>query len=103
ENSNRSTDDDRFPLTSGAPPGNTAAAVGTAPRLAEEGGMEPSPGRNYNNGPRDEFGNPLPPSSAFSPPPSLRRDPSDPRLRNQYSNGSMGSGSQRGGHMGYGG
>ncbi|KAK2752704.1 regulator of ime2 [Arachnomyces sp. PD_36] len=101
ENGNRSTDDDTFPLTSRAPLSNTAAA-GTVPRLLEEERIEPTPGRNYNNGPRDEYGNPLPSSSAFNQPPSLRRDPSDPRLRNQYSNSSMGSGSQRG-PMGYGG
>lgn len=101
ENNTRSTDDDTFPLTSRAPMSNTTTER-NAPRHPEEERIEHTPGRNYNNGPRDEFGNPLPSSSPFGPPPNLRRDPSDPRLRNQYSNGSMGPGSQRGGYGGRG-
>ncbi|KAI9767366.1 MAG: regulator of ime2 [Geoglossum simile] len=48
--------------------------MGSGPRLGR--------GRGYG-GPVDEFGNPLPQG--------LRRDPSDPRLHQQYSNGSLGS------------
>ncbi|KAL9127356.1 MAG: hypothetical protein Q9217_003746 [Psora testacea] len=68
-------------------------------------------GRGGYGVPRDEYGNPLPPSNAFGPAPPLgtRRDRSEPPMRRQYSDeafdsyGSRGRG--RGGYppRGYGG
>ncbi|KAI9703357.1 MAG: regulator of ime2 [Candelina mexicana] len=97
----RPSHDDQIPLnprtpstrtgnsTAGGMTGSTAVDDGRD-RYEVPGRMGPSPGagRGYN-GPRDEFGNPLPLSAAFGPPSGLRRDPSDPRIRNEYANGSL--------------
>jgi hypothetical protein len=50
------------------------------------------------NGPRDEFGNLLPPSNAFGPVPQggFRRGPSDHKMAHQYSNDTMNSQQSRG-------
>ena len=56
-------------------------------------------GRGGYNVPRDEYGNPLPPSNAFGPGPpgGIRRDQSEPpRMRRQYSNETMNSQGSRG-------
>lgn len=77
----RESDDDRTPLNSS--PNDIGTAV-SAP--------DPYPSRAVNNSspysaPRDEFGNTLP--MAYGP--GGRPNPGDARLRNQYSDGSMGS------------
>ena len=56
-------------------------------------------GRGGYNVPRDEYGNPLPPSNAFGPGPpgGIRRDRSEPpRMRRQYSDETMNSQGSRG-------
>jgi hypothetical protein len=52
------------------------------------------------NGPRDEYGNTPPPAGPYGGDPRMMRAPSDPRLQNQYSDGSLGS--RRGPSPGYG-
>ncbi|KAI9829421.1 MAG: hypothetical protein M1819_006358 [Sarea resinae] len=101
----RQSGDEHIPLTStNTIPSNKSAisvpestqSIGMA---VADGGMDPQrpdrmpqgarrgQGRGYN-GPRDEFGNPLPVSAAFGPvPPGFGRAASDPRMRNQYANG----------------
>ena len=63
-------------------------------------------GRGGYNVPRDEYGNPLPPSNAFgpAPPAGMRRNGSEPpRMRRQYSDETMNSQGSRGrGRGGYG-
>ena len=57
-----------------------------------------------HNGPRDEFGHPLPSSNAFGPvpPDGFRRDIPQPGIRRQYSNETMSSQNSRGrGRGGY--
>lgn len=89
------TSDERMPLTartlsntSPTNPNNRIPMPGVPAgneRFANQrGGMNGNggPGRPYN-GPRDEFGNPLPPSAAFGA--SRSRDPSqDSQMRNAY-------------------
>lgn len=50
-------------------------------------------GRGGYSGPKDEYGNPLPPSNAFGPAPpmGIRRDRSEPPMKRQYSDESMNS------------
>ncbi|KAL6713431.1 regulator of ime2 [Lecanora helva] len=97
------SDDDRIPLNSRTPSDKTLpSAPGSRGGYSEDGynrfgaparGGRGVPGsmrggRGGYNGPRDEYGNPLPPSNAFGPmpPAGMRRDRSEPpRLRNQYS------------------
>ncbi|XHG09430.1 hypothetical protein AWENTII_012485 [Aspergillus wentii] len=73
----RESDDDRTPLNSHTP-------LNEVPMPESQ---YPAP---YSAA-RDEAGNPLPPSGPYAPAPRMRTNPSDPRLRNQYSDGSMGS------------
>ncbi|KAL8763826.1 MAG: hypothetical protein Q9184_000422 [Pyrenodesmia sp. 2 TL-2023] len=47
-------------------------------------------GRGGYGGPRDEYGNPLPPSSAFGPTAGPMSDPSHPSMRHLYSDEGMG-------------
>lgn len=75
----RESDDDRTPLNSRTPPNDIGTAV-SAPDAYPTPAMNSGP---YST-PRDEFGNPLPGAYPSRPTP-------DPRLRNQYSDGSMGS------------
>lgn len=97
------SDDDRVPLNSRTPsdktlpsaPGSTGGypengfnGYGGQGRGQRGGPMGMRGGRGGYSGPRDEYGNPLPPSNAFGsmPPAGVRRDRSEPpRLRNQYS------------------
>ncbi|KAI9858279.1 MAG: hypothetical protein M1813_007553 [Trichoglossum hirsutum] len=86
------SNDERIPLNSRNPP-NTSGDVGQGAGMVDvverygspqRVGTGPGPGRGRGyGGPVDEFGNPLQQG--------LRRDPSDPRLRQQYSNGTLGS------------
>lgn len=99
ESNSRSIDDDKLLLNDGTP-SSTSPDGGNTIRLP---GDRRSPGpyesRPYNS-PVDEYGNPLPPGTTGFGPPQMRGTHSDPRLRNQYSNSSMGS--QRGRGYGYG-
>ncbi|EDN09304.1 pH-response regulator protein palI/rim-9 [Histoplasma capsulatum] len=99
ESHSRSIDDDKLLLNDGTP-SSTSPDGGNTIRLP---GDRRSPGpyesRPYNS-PVDEYGNPLPPGTTGFGPPQMRGTHSDPRLRNQYSNSSMGS--QRGRGYGYG-
>ncbi|PGH03669.1 hypothetical protein GX51_03933 [Blastomyces parvus] len=99
EANSRTPDDDMRPLNA-ATPTSTSPDGGNNIRLP---GDRRSPssheGRPYN--PQvDEYGNPLPPGATGFGPPHMRGPRSDPRLRNQYSNSSMGS--QRGRGHAYG-
>ena len=107
-------EEDRVPLNTRSLSNKTPPGHGVQPRPSEEGferyGDPPRRGpggmrggRGGYGGPRDEFGNPLPPSNALGPVPGqVRRDPSDPRLKHQYSDETMDSQSSRGrGRGGY--
>ena len=96
------SDDDQVPLNEQSP----SSRNGTNPASSDDGteryggnirggpgGLRGGRGGHYN-GPRDEFGNPLPPSSAFAQGPTSGRG--EPRLRNQYSNETMNSQGSRG-------
>ncbi|KAF7589367.1 regulator of ime2 [Aspergillus hancockii] len=81
------SDDDRTPLNSRTPPNDVPMPDNQHPTQMRDNGP-------LYNVPRDEFGNPLPQPAPYAPGPRMRPGQSDPRLRNQYSDGSMGS--QRG-------
>ncbi|KAL1988628.1 hypothetical protein VTN96DRAFT_8328 [Rasamsonia emersonii] len=85
EASSRGQEEDQVPLNSRPPPNN-------GPRM-------PNDGLN-RYGSRDEYGNPPPPSGPYGPDGGVTRAPSDPRLRNQYSDGNMAP--RRGGPQGFG-
>ena len=112
----RMSEDDRIPLNSRTPSApSTSSGMrpgyddGMMDRYGQpgRGGMAPmrggrGGGRGMYNGPRDEFGNPLPPSPAFGPGPGMRRNSGEQRLRHQYSNETMNSQGSRGrGRGGY--
>ena len=105
-------DDDRIPLNTRTPSNKTVPSMPSSGREAysDDGfnryggsgrggpnGMRGGRGGGYN-GPKDEYGNPLPPSNAFGPmpPDGRRRDMSEPPMRRQYSNETMNSQSSRG-------
>jgi len=108
------SDDDRIPLNTRTPSEKTLpSAPGSRGGYPEDGfNRYGGPGRGGRgglagirggrggyNGPRDEYGNPLPPANAFGqmPPAGMRRDRSEPpRLRNQYSDETMNSQGSRG-------
>ena len=114
----RMSEDDRIPLNSRTPSGLSAingmrpsedgmeryGALGRG-GMGGVGGMRGGRGGRPYNGPRDEFGNPLPPSPAFGPGPGPggRRYSNDSgRMRHQYSNETMNSVGSRGrGRGGY--
>lgn len=113
----RISDEERIPLNNRTPSNRTAPSPDSTgrPGMADDGmdryggpgrggpgGMGGGRGGRGYGGPRDEFGNPLNPSAAFGPlpPGGFRRDSSDSRLRNQYSNETMGSNNSRGGSYG---
>ena len=81
----RESDDDRTPLNSDIPP-IPQNEIGTAVSAPDPYPSSVNNGAAYNT-PRDEFGNPLP--MAYGP--GGRSNPADARLRNQYSDGSVGS------------
>ena len=106
EKSPRDLEDDRIPLNTRTPSNRTLPSSGMQSRPSDEGFesnggpgrggfMRGGPrgmrgGRGGYGGLRDEFGNPLPPSNAFGPMPgTVRRDPSDPGMRHQYSDDGM--------------
>ncbi|KAL8727967.1 MAG: hypothetical protein Q9166_005732 [cf. Caloplaca sp. 2 TL-2023] len=113
EKNPRDFEEDRIPLNTRTLSNRTLPSNGTQPRPSEErfemqgapsrGGLPRGVprgmrgGRGGYGGPRDEYGNPLPPSNAFGPiPGGMRRDQSEPRPRGHYSdeniNGSRGRG-----------
>lgn len=111
-NGRRMSEDDRVPLNSRTP---SAPSTSSGMRSGYEdgldryggpgrggmGGMRGGRGGRMYNGPRDEFGNPLPPSGAFGAAPG-RRSSSEQRLRHQYSGETMNSQGPRGrGRGGY--
>ena len=111
-------DDDRIPLNTRTPSNKTVPSIPSnggqsysddgfnrygGPGRGGPNGMRGGRGGRYN-GPRDEYGNPLPSSNAFGPipPASRRRDMSEPPLRRQYSDETVNSQSSRGrGRGGY--
>lgn len=111
------TDDERVPLNTRTLSNRTVPSNGTRPETSEDGsekyggigrgapgGMRGGGHGGQFNGPRDEFGNLLPPSNAFGPVPQggFRREPSDHRMTHQYSNETMDSQQSRGrGRGGY--
>ncbi|KAK2798954.1 regulator of ime2 [Onygenales sp. PD_10] len=104
EANSRTPDDDRRPLNSRTPPSvSPDGASNFHPmddRRDQFGRSGPAgPEGRPRNSPVDEYGNPLPPGAAFGPN-GMRGPRSDPRLRNQYSDSSMGS--RRGRGPGYG-
>ena len=98
-------DEERIPLNSRTPSNRTvpssATRVGTddgfgAPTRGGFGSIRGGRGGGYD-GPRDEYGNPLPPYNEFGPGPvAMRRDQSEPPMRRQYSNETMNSQGSRG-------
>lgn len=105
-------DDDRIPLNTRTPSNKTVPSIPSSggqaysddgfnryggPGRGGPNGMRGGRGGRYN-GPRDEYGNPLPPSNAFgpTPPAGRRRDMSEPPMRRQYSDETMNSQSSRG-------
>ncbi|KAL9025484.1 MAG: hypothetical protein Q9196_005700 [Gyalolechia fulgens] len=109
EKTSRDFDDDRVPLNTRTPSNRTLPSNGTPSRSIDEGfdsygsqgrggpmrggpgGMRGGPGGpGRPGGPRDEYGNPLPPSNAFGPMPGpMRSDPSAPGMRQQHSDDVM--------------
>lgn len=106
------SDDDRVPLRSRTPSNKTVPSMPSSsgqaypddgfnryggPERGGPNGMRGGRGGRYN-GPRDEYGNPLPPSNAFGPvpPAGRRRDMSEPPMRRQYSDETINSQSSRG-------
>jgi hypothetical protein len=107
------SEDDRTPLNQripsnkmlpSMPNGRGGFADYGGPVRGGHGGTRGS--RGAYNMPRDEYGNPLPPSNAFgpAPPAGMRRNGSEPpRMRRQYSDEAMNSQGLRGrGRGGYG-
>ncbi len=105
-------DDDRIPLNTRTPSNKTVPSIPSnggqaysddgfnrygGPGRGGPNGMRGGRGGRYN-GPRDEYGNPLPPSNAFGPvpPAGRRRDMSEPPMRRQYSDETINSQSSRG-------
>ncbi|MCJ1268888.1 regulator of ime2 [Lobaria immixta] len=111
----RVTDEERMPLNTRTPSNRTLPSNGRTNEASEDGDRYAGQGRGGPggmrgghagpfNGPRDEFGNPLPSSNAFGPVPpgAVRQDSSDTRIGHQYSNETMNSQSSRGrGRGGY--
>lgn len=111
-------DEDRIPLNTRTPSNKTLPSMPSSggqaysddgfnryggPRRGGPNNIRGGHGGRYN-GPRDEYGNLLPPSNAFGPipPAERRRDMSEPPMRRQYSNETMNSQSSRGrGRGGY--
>ena len=107
----RTSDDDRIPLNS-----MTGTAVSSSPGVrpstgdeppmdrygAVRGGMGPNRGRGGRmyNGPRDEYGNPLPIAGAYGQGPGSRRSSGEQYPRRQYSNETMNSQGSRGKNRG---
>ncbi|KAI4171713.1 MAG: hypothetical protein LQ348_006890 [Seirophora lacunosa] len=113
EKNPRDFEDDRVPLNARTPSNRTLPSNGMQSQSPDEnfdthagpgraGPARGGPrvmggGRGGYGGPRDEYGNPLPPSNAFGPMPGpMRRDPSDPGMRHQYSDDGMGGARGRG-------
>lgn len=108
----RDVEEDRVPLNARTPSNRTVPSNGNHSRPSEEGfdsygapmrGGPPSGPRGMRGerggfgGPRDEYGNPLPPSSTLGPMPGvMHRGPSDPRMRDQYFDDNMNGGRGRG-------
>lgn len=110
------TDEERVPLNARTPSNRTVPS--SAPTTGFSGdtlegsngpgrggyeGIRGGRGGGYG-GPRDEYGNPLPPSNAFGPilPGGMRQDQSEPPMRGQYSNEALNSQGSRGrGRGGY--
>ena len=116
----RPSDEERLPLNSRSPSNRTGPSSDTMlrPGMGDEmmmdryggptrggpAGIRGGRGGWPYQGPRDEFGNPLPPSPAFGPMPpgSGQREPSIPRMRHEHSNETMNSQGSRGrGRGGY--
>lgn len=107
----RVIEEDRMPLNTRTPSNRTLPSNGTRPEVSEDGyDRYGGPGRggpggirggrgSLHNGPRDEYGNPLPSSSALGPiPPGAI----EMGVRHQYSNETMDSQGSRGrGRGGY--
>ena len=112
------SDEERIPLNSRSPTTTVVtSSVGEGgissvdgmeryggPGRGGPGGMRGGRGGGGYNGPRDEFGNPLPPSAAFGPGPNegFGGNPSEQILRNQHSSETMNSQGSRGRGRGYG-
>lgn len=115
-NASAMTDDERIPLNTRTPSNKTLPSNGLRTEPSDDmyerytgsgrgapGGMRGGRGGPFN-GPRDEFGNPLPPSNAFGPVPhgGFRREPVEPPMMRQYSNDPSNSQAFRGrGRGGY--
>ena len=111
-------DDDRIPLNTRTPSNKTVPSMPSSggqayadesfnryggPGRGGPNSMRGGRGGPYN-GPRDEYGNPLPSSNAFGPmpPAGRRRDMSEPPMRRQYSDETINSQGSRGrGRGGY--
>ncbi|KAJ9191686.1 hypothetical protein DTO164E3_8718 [Paecilomyces variotii] len=90
----RSTDDDRLPLNSRNANNMPTGAMPNdrVDRYGPSGPPGPPAGNQRPYLTRDEFGNPLPPPGPpYTAGPGMPPEAGDPRLRNQYSDSSMGS------------
>ena len=104
DNGVRHSDDERQPLNQ--PNGLSNAPISTMVESRDNGNDRYGPPRSRSHGrydgPRDEFGNPLPPSQAFGPPLAAdgRPSPSNNQMDRMHlpSRGSYGSARGRGGY-----
>ena len=105
-------EEDRVPLNSRTPSNKTLPSMpgSRGPGYSDDrperyggpprgGPMGMRGGRAGYGGPKDEYGNQLPPSNAIGPAPpmGMRRDRSEPPMRRQYSDEAMGGYGSRGG------
>ena len=106
--SSKDIDDERIPLNTRSPSNRTVLSNGHRGDVSEDGSERYAMpargasggfrgGRGDHNIPRDDYGNPLPPSNAFGPlSPPVRRSSADTKMRQEYSSETLNSQASRG-------